>query len=386
MDGQRGTALKRARSRLALCVAIAIAVILASGETVHEASHASAFQRATVDFFPIGWYNALDKPASLFSISRVWNAVMPYHVPTADPAAYLDTAERAGVKVMLEIDRTLVRSAEPSEVAAFASRYKDHPALFAWYLADEPSTTVSLGPLSPERARALYDAIKSVDPVHPVAIAFSTGEDPRQYAPAMDVLMYDNYPFLPATPELGSLGAWWWRVKSRAAIARDVGGFIPILQAFGGPGSPVGFARRLPTAKEERYMVFASIEAGATGIFFWTWYRADPVWVRDTLAPVVAELRPLDAALRAGPVETLTTADTDDVGVTVLKDPGTGEHVLLVIHHGFGKVTPRIALDPALRRATATERGRRVEISHGVLETTLRSFGVRVYRFASPSR
>ena len=43
---------------------------------------------------------------------------------------------------------------------------KDHPALWAWYLADEPELTPAL----PQRMREIYQIIRDEDPYHPLAV------------------------------------------------------------------------------------------------------------------------------------------------------------------------------------------------------------------------
>ena len=124
------------------------------------------------------------------------------------------------------------------------------------------------------------------------------------------------------TPEFASLPGWWKRLAARAEVGRAVGGFVPILQAFGGAKSPRGFARRLPTAAEERYMDYAALEAGATGIFFWAWYRSDSALGGRASS---SRSRPSSVARwrRCAPrsLETSTSVDRRDVGLTMFCDP-----------------------------------------------------------------
>ena len=76
----------------------------------------------------------------------------------------------------------------------FIERYMDAPALSGWYLADEPSTNPTLGPLSAATAERLYRAVKAEDPAHPVAIAFGTSDDIERVRNAYDIAMWDEYP------------------------------------------------------------------------------------------------------------------------------------------------------------------------------------------------
>ncbi len=372
--------MRRLRSWLVVAIVVTLVLALSAGRAIEDAERPVTVRRPAIDFFALGWYDGLKNVANLSNVAEEGaTAVMPY--ASTNASSYLRAAERAGIKVLLEIDREIVRDGEPKDLVRFVDRYKDAPSLWGWYLADEPSSTQALGPLSAERATDLYRVIKRADPKHPVAIAFHTGEDVRAYASAMDIMMLDIYPFRPQTPEFASLPGWWKRVLERAEIGRAVGGYVPILQAFGGARSPRGFERRFPTGAEMRYMVYASLEAGATGVFFWTRYRSDRRWVRSVIVPIAAELEALDAALRAGTLETRTEVDRRDVGLTMFPDPQSGERVLLVIHHGRGDVSARITFDAQLRGASVRSvGGSGVEASRDELVTTLGPFDVKVFR------
>jgi hypothetical protein len=380
--------MKRLRSWLVLAIVVTVVFALSAGRTIHDAERPFTALRPAIDDFTVGWFDSLDRASALpVMAAHAANTVLPYFLAAEDGRAYLRAAELAGIKVLLEINRDVVRDGDAKSLTRFIKRYMDAPALYGWYLADEPSTTEMLGPLSAERATKLYRVIKAVDPAHPVAIAFSTGEDLWEYVTAMDVAMLDDYPFRPATPEFAALPAWWKRLTSRAHVGRVVGGFIPILQAFGGAKSPPGFSRRLPTAAEVRYMVFASIEAGATGILFWVWYRTDPRWAKAVVAPIMSEVRSLDAALRTASLKGSTSVDRRDVGLTMFRDPETNERVLILVHHGRGDVSARVALDASLRDAlVTTAEGGPVEASSDEFVTVLRPFDVKVFRVHPATR
>jgi hypothetical protein len=372
----------KARPWFVLVLALAIIIAFSSVQPPRDApeDHAS-LARVTVGFFSIGWYDSLKHQSALPSIAKDgMNASMPYYVPGSNVRRYLDTAARTGVKVMLEIDRSLVREGHPAAVAAFVTKYKTHRGLWGWYLADEPSTNRSVGPLSPGRAERLYAEIKRVDKAHPVAIAFSTHTNYAKYRKAMDVVMLDDYPFGSAYPEYSPLPGWRRRMLKSAAIGAPKGRFLPVVQAFGGKKSPPGFPRRLPTPREERYMVFSSLAAGASGIYFWTRYRTDEKWVDKALVPVIAKLKPMYGSLKAGPQKSKTKVDRKDVTVTVFRDPHTGKRFLLAIHHKRGTVIGHITLDPSFHAERAVAGKDQVDVSGGRLEVKLGSYEPRLYK------
>jgi len=73
--------------------------------------------------------------------------------------------------------------------------FKDHPALLAWYIADEPNGNK----ISPDSLVKIYKLIKEIDPWHPVSVVFMAPFlSSLKYADAMDIVMADPYP----VPEL----------------------------------------------------------------------------------------------------------------------------------------------------------------------------------------
>lgn len=383
MGRQRGALLKRRRvARLVAPLVVAV-VVLGATEPVDIAPESVEVLGRSEErsFFPIGWYDRLGG-GSLDRLEQIaddgMNAVLPYDNMHGEPGAYLDAAKKAGVKVMLEIPRALVRRRDAAGIGAFVRRYRKHPALFAWYLADEPTSTPTLGPLPAREAGPLYAAIKRNDDQRPVAIAFNAGQDPATFRHAMDVVMYDDYPVRAEHAEFQRFHAWTHRVFQRARFAKEKDGFIPVLQGFGGPPEAPFFGRRLPTGAEQRFMVYTALQAGATGLFFWTRYRADDAWVREVLRPIVDELRPMVPALELGALRTETTVESDRTAISLYRDAKSEDVFVVVVHRGDGTVPVSIRLDPALRITRAVDGS--VDLHDGRMDIELGSFEARVLR------
>jgi hypothetical protein len=337
--------------------------------------------------FPLGWYDSLDARGGVFEIARQgMNVVLPYHTEAGDEHAYLDAALAAGLKVVLEIDRSLVKAESPDGVRRYVSRYKAHPALYGWYLADEPTINEELGPATPEVAGELYRAIKDEDPKSPVAVAFSKTEQAEDFRQAMDVMLFDDYPCREGKPEFDGFEDWWGRLQDRAAVGAEEGGFIPVLQAFGedAQGEPQ-FGRRLPTSAEQRYMVFSSVQAGATGLMFWTRYRASREWIDRVLEPIVSEFREFVRAFGSGMIRDRVAADGEGIEVSLHRDPLMERYVLVAVHHGDGRVQARISIDRALGLQQALASGDvegKHDLTDGVLERTFGPFEAKVYELS----
>lgn len=255
--------------------------------------------------------------------------------------------------------------------------------MYGWYLADEPAINEDLGPASPEVAGELYRAIKDEDPNRPVAVAFSTSEQPEDYRQAMDVMLFDDYPCHRGQPEFDGFEDWWKRLQSRAVVGAEEGGFIPVLQAFGeNAQGEHQFGRRLPTPTEQRYMVFSSVQAGATGLLFWTRYRASRPWIDRVLQPIVSELREFVPAFGAGKIRDRVAADGEGIEVSLHRDPLMQRYVLVAVHHGDGKAPARIAIDRRLGLQQALASGNveeKHDVTDGVLEHTFGPYEAKVY-------
>lgn len=67
---------------------------------------------------------------------------------------------------------------------------RDHEALLAWYMADEPE----LRPVLPRRAEQIYEVARDADPYHPCIMLNDSIAGIHTYAGGGDILMPDPYP------------------------------------------------------------------------------------------------------------------------------------------------------------------------------------------------
>ncbi|MGC8864063.1 MAG: hypothetical protein ACP5R5_15000, partial [Armatimonadota bacterium] len=201
----------------------------------------------------------------------------------------LDRCAAVGMKLNYDI-KLLTESLESDEqeeaLRSEVNAIKDHPALLAWYISDEPE----LRKIPPERLARAYRIIKGLDPVHPVAMCIALVSRAPQYVDAMDVLMVDIYPVphqpvtavaegvdkalaavtlapgresgtdSPRTGEGSPVDSATLSPAGKDAGLRKPVWFIP--QAFGGGE----FWYREPTAREVRVMTYLALIHGATGI------------------------------------------------------------------------------------------------------------------------
>ncbi len=102
---------------------------------------------------------------------------------------YLSEAESLGLRVLLSIPGSYsINDNEKSDkkIVRLVTRFADHPALYGWYLFDEPNEKK----LTPERLKRVYKMIKTLDDNHMI---FVSNWEPREYRNGYDVDMRQVY-------------------------------------------------------------------------------------------------------------------------------------------------------------------------------------------------
>jgi hypothetical protein len=146
---------------------------------------------------------------------------------------YLDAANRAGLKVIIDLMDYAQYSNPPNystpdslgkNIDVLVNRYKNHPALFGWYIADEPSEIVTSG----AQLQAVKDHIRAMDPNHDILVINSwlassphtTGATPYS---AAHHTMYsiDIYPVGSPGPRGGLWQTWYSRNAACVAYPSD---------------------------------------------------------------------------------------------------------------------------------------------------------------------
>ena len=241
---------------MAMMVAVAAMLLVTAGQAA-----ASIFRDASgLPFLPFGFYSGFGTQlASRLPLEEAQHGMTlacPYASTAAPDAkwhakmhAYLDAALASGVHVHFALNayESLSNTAEVlSNLTAVVNRYKAHPAILAWYLADEPDGAK----IDPSLLQPKYDLLKRLDPSRPVSMVFNLGgspvapapSNPLPYLSALDLAMVDPYP----VPNYNAS-----TVTNALAVAASLNKpFMLVPQAFGG-----GEAwSRTPTGIEERLM------------------------------------------------------------------------------------------------------------------------------------
>lgn len=251
-------------------------------------------------FFPLGAYRDPSDTLTDFSglLEAGFNTTHSYtfegNASIEQAAAYLDAADRAGLKVFLGLSRAWVQAQDTGAMEHWVASLMNRKGLLTWYLFDEPA---SQG-VPVESIAMMYQAVKRIDPFHPASLLLARDSAYAAYAPECDIFWADPYPVgrHPLT-----------MVSDRARQARLAAGGKPIwivLQAFDWAywPDPQGRIKEVgqptaPTEAQSRVMAHLALAEGAQGlIWYWQpnskWHQvkdAPRVWAG--VKTVVGELR-----------------------------------------------------------------------------------------------
>ncbi|MFZ4779628.1 MAG: glycoside hydrolase family 2 TIM barrel-domain containing protein, partial [Terrimicrobiaceae bacterium] len=235
-------------------------------------------------FFPLGmfWWEFKPEYLALFAESP-FNCLLPYTSSNPDFEPWsekeLDLVSAKGLKVIWALHNLFgdnkaclvnvgiagvnTREEERPAMEKMMKRFSSHPAIIAWYVADEPTGK------QPERIRDHLQWAREIDPTRPAYTVFMPlPQTPLEYAmPELELFGVDPYP-LPNRSALRKLIA---ELHPSREIA-DLGGrsALHVPQAFHmgryGTTPEAKAKQRFPTPDELRSIFWTEIACGANGL------------------------------------------------------------------------------------------------------------------------
>jgi hypothetical protein len=294
--------------RLALALLLAAIVLHSTAWAAgHAARHAARVHRPNVPV--LGWYTDLTNNSLAAYHRNGMSLVVSGGGDDAHIESFLNRAAKAGVRVLLLVNGAWTRDGDWTDLRAFIQRYRSSPALYGWYLFDEPD----LNGLPAARLAAAYRVVKSVDGRHSIAAIFTTGNCDfgrqlnRGYLNGFDLLMFDDYPFYSFMRSHADsvAGIDEFHIATRDCVAAahrfHKQGPIMVEQSFGNGFRDGPYMFRDPTYAEEKAMFVGAVKAGVPGILFFhdlyadrhmraavhsivsSWYRTIPLRFRPRL-------------------------------------------------------------------------------------------------------
>ena len=253
-------------------------------------------------------------------------------------------------------------------------KYKDHPALWAWYLADEPQ---NYG-ITPENAEDLYQVVKKADPGHPVFIVHSEPKLYASYAGACDIFAIDVYPvpLKPLTALSDALALAGKTVKYKKPV-------WAVLQAYGNFAA----GRRAPTPLELRCMTYMSIAHDVKGILWFTWWAPEMKGTLKQQAPelfkevlkLTGELKSLEPVLTSSPVkQNFKVKAGNQKPLCILKQFDSVRY-LFAVNPYPDKIQVRITI-PGMRSAESLFEKKNIKVNKSSFKDVYGKYAVRVYK------
>ena len=339
-------------------------------------------------FFPFGFYCYSPVYPTLpeEEVVKGFNVISPYQkiLPATLPEreAYMDRCAALGMKVhynLLSVSggggvASQIEGLTPEEkkelLLSEIKRFMDHPALLAWYIADEPNSFR----IPPSQLEAIYNTVRETDPWHPVTVVFMAPFiSAVKYSEAMDIIMADPYP-VPDMPvrNVGNVAE---------QLHREFEGRKPLWivpQAFGGGEH----WRREPTLQEIRSMTYQAIINGARGIQYFIRHglnvfpKSVPAWNEcGRMAVEIAELTPWLLS-----DEDPIPVNTGDVNIKVTSALHKGVLMVMAVNISNTPLKVDFTVGNSFSGdAVVIFENRTVKVRSGLLSDYLQAYGSQVY-------
>lgn len=339
-------------------------------------------------FYPFGFYTYSPVSPTLpeEEVVKGFNVISPYQkiLPEtiAERKAYMDRCARLGMKVHYNLLSVSGGGGVGSKIEGITDEekrirliseielFRDHPALLAWYISDEPNGYK----IPPETIEEIYKTVKNLDPWHPVSVVITAPFlQATRYTRAFDILMADPYP-LPELP-VSFVGDITGQLKELMSGKKPLW-IVP--QVFGGGE----IWKREPTVQEIRSMTWQAIIKGATGIQYFVrqglnyFPKSAATWGEcGRIAVEVAELTPWLLS-----DEVTMPVESSSQNVIVSSKTHNGQLVAMAVN----KINEPVSVSIRIRgiyttRARVLFENRTVPVIGGVITDQLAPFGSQVY-------
>ena len=249
---------------------------------------------ARPDAYPIGLYSV----GSVTNLAEIADAGFSL---VAGPArrGFLDAAKANGIGVIASPGSSAGEHFNVAKVRSTVTKLDGHPALWSWYLIDEPD----MHSVSPEKVKAAHRFVKRLGATKPTSLVLYQGDSAKWYGDIADITMVDRYP-VPWLP----LANFSQHIHKTRLATNEERPLIAVIQSFDWTAHqsmlPGEENLRPPTERELRSMTYSSLARGANGIFYYSYAdmrlkerKYPELW--ESLKRVVGEVRRREALFAA---------------------------------------------------------------------------------------
>jgi len=218
-------------------------------------------QKPSTSFYPIGIYS-VPSTNDFASLNQAGFNL----VSGSAEKAYLDAAQAAGLKVLAAPGTSAGPGFNPANARHTVKQFDRHPALWAWYIVDEPD----MDGIPPAQVSEACRSLKAAGARKPTALVLYQGYEALHYGNLADITLIDRYP-IPWLP-LANFGQHV--TMTRLALGRDKP-LLAVIQAFDWASCPEMLPGRknfrAPTHEEIRCMTYEALARGANGLFYYAY-------------------------------------------------------------------------------------------------------------------
>ena len=342
-------------------------------------------------FLPYGWFSI---PEAKYGehVADGCNILVDYNVGGMNPAAqkaFLDKALAAGIRVLLypypstklvysDAGKLPLTNDEAELIRQHVRRLSKHPAVFGWYMADEPTSI----PILPSRLQAVYRIIQEEDPYGICVLLHDRVDAVAQYPNASDVQMPDPYPL-------------FLRNGYSPRGIEYTSRFFDAIRKIPGKSqatwiTPQGFnygdfglhGNRAPTFDEIRNQQYQAVIGGAKGFVWYSrWYIQSYPNLITAVSFHTQEAHILkDAILSPSHASGVSVASPDDhMVLTSLRNVGEHQYIF-VVNNATKPVDATLQLpEGSPTRWYVVSEGRVVDTPDGILNDHFDHYGVHIY-------
>ncbi len=261
---------------------------------------------------------------------RGFNTVIPADSATWEQMRrFLDNAYKRNLWVIAWL-RPSGKTAQEiaSEIAKTMLSFRDHPAIIAWYLLDEPEDWWRQGGRKEEDLLMVYQAAKEADPYRPSQLnwyEWIDGKGGYGSLQASDFGSLDHYPFGKVENPFASLADFLWRMNRDC---RPLGKPVAFWQQMYGYDDAI----REPTPEEARAHTWLTIVTGGR-LIYWFIYKPMAKGLWESMPKIANEVKQLQLLLTADDAAELAVGREGNIYYSVWRTGG--RDVLLLVNAGY---------------------------------------------------
>ncbi len=281
---------------------------------------------------------------------------------------FLDTCAEYGLLTSVNLTG-VTRALAPEAAGWFAKKYRNHPALFSYYLCDEPDHASPAACAEPPVLARAREEIRKLDPAHPTQATIIPWCSSNLYSfrDVLDISGGDCY-VVRGTPDNADLWEVWRANEAlhRSALDGEVNIFIPRASSD-------------ITREENWAQAYMCLVGGAGGILWYEFEGAQAKW--DDFLALGKELRSLEPFLTGVELEKGLTFARDNGQLRGIGRATATQTALITVNLKPQAANATITA-PFLahaREATVLFEGRTVPVVDGVIVDSFKGLERHVY-------